>query len=198
MSCACVLHKCMSECFSEIIVLVSAGRVVIAGIMKQWVVRLGGVQEHGAVALKDRVVVAAAAVVAVVIYYHDCWRDACFLTWEHSLYFAFQTGSYTSKAPFVPTGLVFMRTYLILTVCSSTAVGYIVDVKQKTLHCFFTDWLYTAFIPKNMVRMCFFLSSDSSFWFMEWLNEKSKIPSGKTFNMSTRWIWPYAITQYIF
>lgn len=70
----------MSECFSEIIVLLSPGRVVIAGKMNQRFIGVGGVQEHGAVALKERVTAAAAAVAAVVVYYHDCWRDARFLT----------------------------------------------------------------------------------------------------------------------
>ncbi len=35
------------------------------------------------------------------------------------------------------------------------------------------------FIPKNIV--IFFLVVDSIFWFMEWSNEKSIIPQGKTF-----------------
>lgn len=64
-------------CLSEVIVLISRGRVVIDGKLIQRAVGLGGVQEHGAVALKERV---AAVAVAVVIYDHDGWRDALFLT----------------------------------------------------------------------------------------------------------------------
>lgn len=118
---------CMSECFSMIILLISPGRVVIDGIMNQRVVRLGRVQEHRTVALKERV---AAAAAAVVIYYHDCWRDALFLTWEQ-LRFVFQTGLYTFKAPLLCWGLVFNHT-ADLDSLSSTAVGYIVDLKQDT------------------------------------------------------------------
>lgn len=77
------------KCFSEIIVLVCPGRVIVAGEMNQRVVRPGGVQEHGAVALKERITAAAAAAVAVVVYYHDCRRDARFLAWEQSTEFRF-------------------------------------------------------------------------------------------------------------
>lgn len=69
-----VLH----ECFSEIVVVLRPGRIVIAGKMDQMKQRVVGVGEHGAVSLKERVT--AAAAVAVVVYYHDCWRDARFLT----------------------------------------------------------------------------------------------------------------------
>lgn len=70
----CVLH----ECFSEIIIVLRPGRVVIAGKVNQMKQRVVGVGEHGAVSLKESVT--AAAAVAVVVYYHDRWRDARFLT----------------------------------------------------------------------------------------------------------------------
>ncbi len=102
---------CTSERYSKIIVLISPGRVVIDGVMNQRFVRLGGVQEHRTVALKERVAAAA----AVVIYYHDCWRDALFLTWE-------QFRCVSDRA----VEHLCLTTHLILFV--STAVGYIVDL----------------------------------------------------------------------
>ncbi len=108
MSCACCSHVHVSK----IIVLISPGRVVIDGVMNQRFVRLGGVQEHRTVALKERVAAAA----AVVIYYHDCWRDALFLTWEQFRLLFRQAVEH----------LCLKTTHLILFV--STAVGYIVDL----------------------------------------------------------------------